>query len=107
MNQPDRSAKAELDRLSSEFFRAVSFENGGVPSYGDIAALSIERGLLFKNSSSTPEISSVRTSNGVPFESQGVITTQFITTPVGRRVSAMAWDDERPGLSISAWPSLP
>jgi len=41
------------------------------------------------------------TSNGVAFEAQGMITTQFINTPGGWRMSAMAWDDERPGLSIS------
>ncbi len=151
MSQFDRSVKAELDRLTSAFLRAVSFETGGVPSYEDIAALFIERGLLIKNTSSTPEISSVRefveprqtlvssgtltcfkeselsesttifgnianrlsvyaksgTANGVPFEAQGVITTQFVNTPVGWKMSAMAWDDERPGLSISAWPNRP
>ena len=37
---------------------------------------------------------------GVPFETQGMISTQFILTPAGWRMSAMAWDDERPGLSI-------
>ena len=53
------AGKAELDGLISEFFRAVSFEHGGKPSYGSISALFIERGLLIKNVSSTPEISSV------------------------------------------------
>ena len=146
MSQSDRGAvKAELDRLTSEFFRAVSFEPGGVPSYEEIHALFIERGLLIKNTSSTPEISSVRefveprkalvssgmltqfsevelsettvifgnvahrfsayaksgTSGGVPFKAQGMITTQFINTGSGWKMSCMAWDDERPGLSIS------
>ena len=60
MSSLERSAvKAELDRLILEFFRAVSFEPGGTPSYGSIPALFIERGLLIKNVSSTPEISSV------------------------------------------------
>ena len=27
-------------------------------------------------------------------------STQFIRTPAGRRITSMAWDDERPGLSI-------
>ena len=40
------------------------------------------------------------TSNGVALEAQGMITTQFINTPGGWRMSTMAWDDERPGLSI-------
>ena len=146
MSQSERNAvKAELDRLASEFFRAVSFETSGSPSYENIPALFIERGLLIKNSSATPEISSVREfieprqalvssgtltrfheaelsettvifgnvahrfsayaksgiSSGVPFEAQGMITTQFINTPHGWRMTAMAWDDERPGLSIS------
>jgi hypothetical protein len=37
---------------------------------------------------------------GVPFETRGMISTQFILTPAGWRISAMAWDDERPGLAI-------
>ena len=39
-------------------------------------------------------------SSGEPFEARGMVTTQFISTPVGWKMSAMAWDDERPGLSI-------
>jgi hypothetical protein len=35
---------------------------------------------------------------GVQFEARGVISTQFVFTPNGWRMSAMAWDDERPGL---------
>ena len=35
---------------------------------------------------------------GVPFEARGVISTQFVFTPSGWRMSAMAWDDERSGL---------
>ena len=41
------------------------------------------------------------TSGGAPFSAKGVITTQFVNTPNGWRMSSMAWDDERPGLSIS------
>lgn len=145
MGESDRGAvKAELDRLTSKFFRAVSFEPGEAPSYRSIPALFIERGLLIKNVSSTPEISSVQefieprealvssgtltrfheseisestvifgnvahrfsayaksgTSSGKPFDARGMITTQFVKTPSGWKMSAMAWDDERPGLSI-------
>jgi hypothetical protein len=139
------AVKAELDRLTLEFFRAVSFETGGAPSYANIAALFIERGLLIKNVGSTPEISSVQEfveprqalvdcgtltrfheselsestvifgnvaqrfsayaksgmSGGKPFDARGMITTQFVNTPGGWKMSAMAWDDERPGLSIA------
>jgi hypothetical protein len=40
------------------------------------------------------------TLNGKTFEGRGVISTQIIRTPVGWRISSMAWDDERPGLVI-------
>jgi hypothetical protein len=40
------------------------------------------------------------TLKGVSFEARGMISTQFILTPEGWKMSAMAWDDERPGLSI-------
>lgn len=145
MSQPNHQAvKDELDRLTSEFFRAVSFEEGGKPTYDGIHQLFIESGLLIKNTGSTPEISTVGqfieprealvstgqltrfrewelsestqvfgnvahrfsayakegTLKNVPFEARGMISTQFIATPAGWRISAMAWDDERPGLSI-------
>ena len=29
-----------------------------------------------------------------------MISTQYVRTPVGWRISAMAWDDERPGLTL-------
>jgi hypothetical protein len=40
------------------------------------------------------------TQNGQTFEAFGVISTQFIKTPAGWRISSMAWDDERPGLTL-------
>lgn len=145
MSKPSPSAvKVELDRLTAEFFRAVSFEAGGAPPFENIYALFIESGLLIKNAGSTPEICTVRqfieprqatvtsgvltrfleaelsettvifgnvahrfsaytksgTTGGAPFEVRGMISTQFILTPAGWKISAMAWDDERPGLSI-------
>jgi hypothetical protein len=33
-------------------------------------------------------------------EGAGIISTQFIRTPTGWKMSSMAWDDERPGLAI-------
>ena len=42
------------------------------------------------------------TMQSVPFETRGMISTQFILTPAGWRMSVMAWDDERLGLSISS-----
>jgi len=40
--------------------------------------------------------------DGAGFEGRGAITTQFVATPTGWRISAMAWDDERPGLVLPA-----
>lgn len=42
------------------------------------------------------------TQNGAAFEARGMISTQFVLTPEGWKISAMAWDDERPGLSLPA-----
>jgi hypothetical protein len=142
--QTERETRAELDRLSAEFFRAVSFEPGEMPPYDNIHALFIESGLLIKNSGATPEISGIRefieprqamvrsgeltrfreteldasteifgnvahrfsayakdgTMKGASFEARGMISTQFVKTPSGWKMSAMAWDDERPGLSL-------
>lgn len=136
--------KSELDRLTAEFFRSVSFEVGEAPPYQNIYPLFIESGLLIKNNGATPEIASVRqfieprqamvaageltrfrevelfetseifgnvahrfsgyaksgTKDGVAFEARGMIATQFILTPAGWKMSAMAWDDERPGLAL-------
>jgi len=135
---------AELDRLTTEFFRAVSFEPGEAPAYANIYALFVDSGLLIKNTAATPEISGIRQfieprqamvragelsrfsevelsattevfgnvahrfsayaksgiMKGVPFEARGMVSTQFINTPSGWKMSAMAWDDERPGLSV-------
>ena len=155
-NHPDPAAvNAEFDRLTEGFFRAVSFEEGTTPLYESIYELFIEAGLLIKNTSSTPEISTVSqfieprlaavrsgdltrfnevelcetteifgnvahrfssyaksgTMKGIPFTARGMISTQFVQTPEGWKISAMAWDDERPGLSIpedyEPGPSLP
>lgn len=146
MAKPDSTAsiKAELDRLTMEFFGAVSFRDGETPAYDSIHSLFIERGLLIKNVGATLEISTVRefiaprqamfsrgeltsfreeelsevtqvfgnvahrfsayakagTMNGAAFAARGMISTQFVLTPAGWRMSAMAWDDERPGLSL-------
>lgn len=40
------------------------------------------------------------TLKGVSFEARGMISTQFVFTPGGWRISSMAWDDERPGLKL-------
>ena len=40
------------------------------------------------------------TMHGEAIEGGGLISTQFIRTPSGWKMSSMAWDDERPGLAI-------
>ena len=48
MTTPQSQAivKSELDRLTSDFFRAVSFEVGETPPYEILPALFIHAGLL-------------------------------------------------------------
>ena len=40
--------------------------------------------------------------HGVAIEGRGLISTRFIRTPGGWKIASMAWDDERPGLTIAA-----
>lgn len=40
------------------------------------------------------------TFNEIAFEARGMICTQFIRTSYGWKISSMAWDDERPGLTV-------
>ena len=40
------------------------------------------------------------TLNGTTFDARGMISTQFVLTPTGWKMSSMAWDDERTGLQI-------
>jgi hypothetical protein len=139
-----QDVEVRLKRLVSEFFSAVSFETGQLPSYERLHELFVDGGLLIKNSGASPEVSSVRqfiaprqasvaagelmrfheietsarteifgnvahrfiayaksgTLNGVPFSGRGMISAQFVLTPVGWKFSAMAWDDERNGLGL-------
>lgn len=40
------------------------------------------------------------TLKGVSFKARGMVSTQFILTPRGWKISSMAWDDERDGLDL-------
>jgi hypothetical protein len=141
---PSSDVKREIDRLTTAFFRAVSFEAGEQPRYDHLYELFIGNGLLIRNSGPAPEIANIaqfieprqqllssgelthfkeielaeitemfgtiahRFStyaksgilNGKPFHARGMISTQFIFTPDGWRISAMAWDDESPQREI-------
>ena len=138
------SSKDEIDSLTIDFFRAVSFFSGNKPAYQNLYKLFIESGQLIKNSATLPEISTVRQfieprqrmvdlgeltcfkevqtaeiteifgnvahrfstyekygiNKGAEFEGRGIISIQFIMTDTGWKISSMAWDDERPGLTI-------
>ncbi len=138
------SSKQEIDSLTSDFFRTVSFFEGNKPAYQHLYQLFSESGQLIKNSSTLPEISTVRQfiesrqsmvdsgeltgfkevetaeiteifgnvthrfstyekygiNKGAEFGGRGIISMQFIMTESGWKISSMAWDDERPGLTI-------
>ncbi|SRR6266545_6757934 len=138
------SDAAAIDELMGGFLRAVSFEHGQQPAYGDLPGLFVPGARLIWNSGASPEISSVDefvrarqdavdageltsfeetelsettelfgniahrfspygkrgvTDRG-PIDVRGAISTQFIRTAGGWRISSMAWDDERPGLEL-------
>ncbi|WP_033337462.1 nuclear transport factor 2 family protein [Catenuloplanes japonicus] len=43
--------------------------------------------------------------DGTAFTGRGMKTLQFVRTPAGWRISAVAWDDERDGLTLDPrWP---
>jgi hypothetical protein len=88
-NHPELTVKEELDRLTAEFFRAVSFESGETPPYENIQALFIETGLLIKNSATTPEISTVR---------------QFVAP---RQAMVASQTPSKEPWPVAAWPDLP
>jgi hypothetical protein len=136
--------QAELDELMSRFLRAVSFREGDRPAYGELSDLFVDGARLIKNSSATPEISTVDafigsrqasvdsgaltwfqevelaqiseifgnvahrfstygkrgSMDGAAIDVRGAISTQFIRTPDGWRMSSMAWDDERQNLLL-------
>ncbi|GAB2823484.1 hypothetical protein GCM10027176_29880 [Actinoallomurus bryophytorum] len=144
MDDGTTDTDANLERLVTDFFAAVSFEPGAMPDYTKLYGLFIDGGKLIKNSTEVPEISNVDefieprqkmidsgeltsfaefeighiteifgnvahrmstygkrgTMNGAAFAAEGVISTQFILTPHGWKMTSMAWDDERPGLII-------
>ena len=53
IQRTDALVKDELDRLTANFFRAVTFDEGDAPPYDSIYALFIESGLLIKNTGAT------------------------------------------------------
>ncbi|HLY27736.1 MAG TPA: hypothetical protein VKQ72_15430 [Aggregatilineales bacterium] len=58
-NDISTTAKQAIDSLTVTFFEAVSFQVGGKPAYQNLYGLFIDCGLLIKNSSTSPEITTV------------------------------------------------
>jgi len=123
------------------FFRAVSFDVGGRPSYAKLRDLFITDGKLINTTGDAPDVATLDAfiaprqravdageltsfeevelegatqvfgnvghrfstyaktgeRDGVGFSGRGMISTQFVRTADGWRISSMAWDDERPG----------
>ena len=59
MTGSETAAAAEIARLTSAFFDAVSFAPGARPDYEQIRTLFADRGLLVKNTGDAPEITTV------------------------------------------------
>jgi hypothetical protein len=94
----------EIEALMGRFLKAVSFREGERPTYDDLHALFVDGGTLIKTASDVPEITTVHEFIKPRQETvdSGGIATQFIRSPVGWRMSSMAWDDERPGVVLPA-----
>jgi hypothetical protein len=74
--------------------RVATFESGALSEFyeGELAAVTE----LFGNAGHRRSDYEKRgVLNGEAFAARGVIFTQFVRTPDGWRMSAMAWDDER------------
>ena len=75
--------------------RQAQFESGALTEFEEVelAAISEEFGNVAHRFSTYRKRGVL---NGEAFEALGAITTQF----VGGQISVMAWDDERPGLTL-------
>jgi hypothetical protein len=71
----------------------TSFREGEVSGRTDVFGSVAHRLSTYTKSGDGP---------GGSFAVRGVISTQFVREPGGWRISSMAWDDERPGLSNPA-----
>jgi hypothetical protein len=90
------STEDELAALTAAFLRSVTFAPGERPDYEAIRKLFIDGDVAHRMSTYAKR--GVR--DGAAFAARGVISTQFVRTTDGWRMSSMAWDDERPGLPL-------
>ena len=74
--------------------RAALVESGALTSFyeGELGAVDEVFGTVAHRFSSYEKRG---VQNGAAFEARGAISTQFVLTPDGWRMSSMAWDDER------------
>ena len=96
---------SEVPEISSvdEFIasREKLFDSGALTSFEEIETA--ETTEIFGNIAHRLSTYEKRgTMQGETIEGRGVISTQFVRTPGGLKMSSMAWDDERPGLAIPA-----
>lgn len=96
-NSQDRPEISNISQFIESREKLIS--SGELTSFNEIELAEITE--IFSNVAhrfSTYEKSG--TLNRAPFTTRGIISTQFIMTPDGWKVSSMAWDDERPGIVI-------
>src|SRR4051794_33722502 len=97
-----RNSGAEPEVTSVEAFitpRQASFDAGELTDFEETEIRGVTE--LFGNVAHRVSSYAKRgTVHGAGFEARGMITTQFVRTPAGWRMSVMAWDDEREGLAV-------
>ena len=71
----------------------VDFEETEISSRTDVYGQIAQRASLYRKSGVLA---------GVSFQTKGVKTFQFVRTPAGWKISAVAWDDEREGFRVPA-----
>lgn len=69
----------------------TSFEETEVAETTELFGNVAHRFSIYEKHGTTPQ---------APIGGRGAISTQFVRTPDGWRISSMAWDDERPGLEL-------
>ena len=97
------SAEVPLDLSVSDFIvdRRRAYESGELTSFHE-AELSADTEIFGRIAHRLSVYEKRGVLNGAEFRAQGVISAQFIQIRAAWKISSMAWDDEREGLSIAA-----
>lgn len=97
-NSSERPEITSVDEFISS--RQRLFDSGALASFEEVEVA--ETTEVFGNIAHRLSTYEKRgTMHGEAIAGRGMISTQFIRTPGGWRMSSMAWDDERPGLAIA------